>query len=122
MAAGAGESDDRCPGEIHGHTGQREGRQPRVSVLPLLPDATHLLPVLGSGDIDASAFKGGWLRANTATRQMGLVDGYAVAIITDQGPVEVQSDGDAAHVDQIDRVARVLRDRLQFDRDLRKRC
>ena len=34
----------------------------------------------GLGAIGASSFKGGWLRADTVTRQMGLVDGYAVAV------------------------------------------
>ena len=33
----------------------------------------------GLGTIGATAWKGGWLRADTVTRQMGIVDGYAVA-------------------------------------------
>ena len=37
----------------------------------------------GLGTIGAGPFKGGWLRSDTVTRQMGIVDGYAVAIITD---------------------------------------
>ena len=41
----------------------------------------------GLGTIGAGPFKGGWLRSDTVTRQMGIVDGYAVAIITDaHGP------------------------------------
>jgi hypothetical protein len=67
----------------------------------------------GLGSIDATAYKGGWLRANTETRQMGIVDGYAVAIITrGVGPAEVQSDGDSAHVQQLNLLAGQLRQRL----------
>lgn len=67
----------------------------------------------GLGGIGATAYKGGWLRANTETRQMGIVDGYAVAIITSGvGPAEVQSDGDAAHVQQLNRLASRLQQRL----------
>lgn len=71
----------------------------------------------GLGTVGASAFKGGWLRADTVTRQMGLVDGYAVAIITDGvGPAVLQSDGDRAHVQQMNRLAALLRDRLEDER------
>ena len=66
----------------------------------------------GLGRIGATAYKGGWLRRTTATRQMGIVDGYAVAIITDVGPAVVQTDGDAAHVEQMNRLARLLKQRL----------
>ena len=67
----------------------------------------------GLGTIGASAFKGGWLRSDTVTRQMGIVDGYAVAIITDAvGPAVVQTDGDAAHVQQMNYLAKVLDRRL----------
>jgi hypothetical protein len=67
----------------------------------------------GLGTIGASAFKGGWLRADTVTRQMGIVDGYAVAIITDAvGPAVVQTDGDSAHVQQMNYLAKVLDRRL----------
>jgi hypothetical protein len=67
----------------------------------------------GLGRIGAGAFKGGWLRASTETRQMGIVDGYAVAIITyAQGPAVVQTDGDAAHVEQMNRIAAYLDQRL----------
>jgi hypothetical protein len=69
----------------------------------------------GLGTINATAYKGGWLRSTTATRQMGLVDGYAVAITTTIGPAEVQTDGDSAHVQQMNRLARLLRDRLAFE-------
>jgi hypothetical protein len=74
----------------------------------------------GLGTIGASAVKGGWLGADTATRQMGLVDGYAVAIITDGvGPAVRQSDGDYAHVRQLDRLAALLQQRLADERSRR---
>jgi hypothetical protein len=70
----------------------------------------------GLGTIGASAFKGGWLRPDTVTRQMGIVDGYAVAIITNaQGPAVVQTDGDAAHVQQMNYLAKVLDRRLAIE-------
>lgn len=70
----------------------------------------------GLGSIGASAFKGGWLRADTVTRQLGIVDGYAVAIITDHvGPAVVQTDGDAAHVQQMNYLATVLDRRLAIE-------
>jgi hypothetical protein len=67
----------------------------------------------GLGTIGAGPFKGGWLRSDTETRQMGIVDGYAVAIITaGVGPAVVQTDGDAAHVQQMNHLAGVLKGRL----------
>ncbi|MBR7743628.1 hypothetical protein KC207_10035 [Phycicoccus sp. BSK3Z-2] len=67
----------------------------------------------GLGRIGASAMKGGWLRSDTETRQMGIVGGYAVAIITvGVGPAVVQTDGDAAHVWQMDRMADLLARRI----------
>jgi hypothetical protein len=70
----------------------------------------------GLGTIGAGPFKGGWLRSDTVTRQMGIVDGYAVAIITDaQGPAVLQSDGDSAHVAQMDYLAKVLQRRLAIE-------
>jgi hypothetical protein len=67
----------------------------------------------GLGTIGATAYKGGWLRAGRVTRQMGLVDGYAVAVLTDGvGPAVVQSDGDSAHVRQMNRLAADLAERL----------
>lgn len=67
----------------------------------------------GLGTIDARAFKGGWLRADTETRQMGIYRGYAVAILTaGQGPAIRQSDGDLAHVQQLNSLAARLADRL----------
>ncbi|WP_091786576.1 serine hydrolase [Pedococcus dokdonensis] len=70
----------------------------------------------GLGTIGAGPFKGGWLRSDTVTRQMGIVDGYAVAIITDhQGPAVVQTDGDAAHVEQMNYLAKVLKRRLALE-------
>jgi hypothetical protein len=70
----------------------------------------------GLGRIGATAYKGGWLRQTTATRQMGIVNGYAVAIITKVGPAVVQTDGDAAHVEQMNRLARLLRKRLAYEK------
>jgi hypothetical protein len=70
----------------------------------------------GLGTIGAGPFKGGWLRSDTVTRQMGIVNGYAVAIITDaQGPAVVQSDGDSAHVAQMNYLAKVLQRRLAIE-------
>lgn len=67
----------------------------------------------GLGTIGARAWKGGWLRASTPTRQLGIVRGYAVAVITDAvGPAVRQSDGDWAHVAQLNRLARMLAARL----------
>ena len=63
----------------------------------------------GLGTVGSKTFKGGWLTADTDTRQMGLLRGYAVAIITDGvGPAELQTDGDSAHVRQMNRLARIL--------------
>jgi hypothetical protein len=70
----------------------------------------------GLGTIGAGPFKGGWLRSDTVTRQMGIVDGYAVAIITDHvGPAVLQSDGDSAHVEQMNYLATVLQRRLALE-------
>jgi hypothetical protein len=67
----------------------------------------------GIGGIGASAFKPGWYRADTETRQMGIVGDHAVAIITaGDGPAVRQSDGDYAHVQQLDRLADLLARRL----------
>lgn len=70
----------------------------------------------GLGTVGADAFKGGWLTADTDTRQMGFLDGYAVAIITDgDGPAVLQIDGDQAHVKQMNRLARLLKEQLQYE-------
>lgn len=67
----------------------------------------------GLGTIGAKRFKGGWLRAGTETRQMGIVGKYAVAIITyGQGPAVVQTDGDSAHVKQMNKIAAYLKKRV----------
>lgn len=67
----------------------------------------------GLGRIGAGAFKGGWLTPSSETRQMGIVGGYAVAIITvGVGPAVVQTDGDAAHVWQMNRLADLLARRI----------
>ena len=74
----------------------------------------------GLGTVGAAAWKGGWLRADTVTRQMGIVDGYAVAIITDAvGPAVRQTDGDSAHVKQMNRLARLLQRRLAYEQSRR---
>lgn len=70
----------------------------------------------GLGTIGATAYKGGWLRSTSPTRQMGVVDGYAVAIITDEGPVALQTDGDDAHVQQMNRLATLLERRLEYEK------
>lgn len=70
----------------------------------------------GLGTVGADAFKGGWLTADTDTRQMGFLNGYAVAIITDGvGPAVLQIDGDQAHVKQMNRLARLLKEQLQYE-------
>lgn len=67
----------------------------------------------GLGTIGAGPFKGGWLTGRSETRQMGIVGGYAVAIITvGVGPAVVQTDGDAAHVWQMNRLADLLARRI----------
>lgn len=67
----------------------------------------------GLGAIGATAFKPGWYRPDTETRQMGMVGNYAVAIITaGDGPAIQQSDGDYAHVWQLDRLAQLLARRI----------
>nr|WP_324130193.1 hypothetical protein [Aeromicrobium sp.] len=67
----------------------------------------------GLGAIGARAFKPGWVSAQTETRQMGIVGDHAVAIITaGDGPATIQSDGDYAHAWQLDRLARLLAERI----------
>jgi hypothetical protein len=67
----------------------------------------------GLGSIGSRAFKPGWVNAQTETRQMGIVGDYAVAIITaGDGPATIQGDGDYAHVWQLDRLARLLAERI----------
>lgn len=74
----------------------------------------------GLGTIGASAFKGGWLTPQTETRQMGIVDGYAVAIITaGDGPAVLQTDGDSAHVQQMNHLASILQGRLDAEQESR---
>lgn len=71
----------------------------------------------GLGTVGATAYKGGWLRSDAATRQMGILDGYAVAIITDGvGPAVRQTDGDSAHVQQMNKLAELLSQRLAHER------
>jgi hypothetical protein len=75
----------------------------------------------GLGSVGATTFKGGWLRQGRVTRQLGLLDSYAVAIITDQGPVVRQTDGDSAHVQAMDDLAELLAARLAWEQDCRRR-
>jgi len=75
----------------------------------------------GLGSVGATTFKGGWLRQGRVTRQLGVLDSYAVAIITDRGPVVRQSDGDSAHVQAMDDLAELLAARLAWEQDCRPR-
>ena len=61
----------------------------------------------GLGTIGASAFKPGWMNAETESRQMGIVGDFAVAIVTSDG------DGDFAHASQLNRLAQLLAKRLE---------
>ncbi len=70
----------------------------------------------GLGTVGARNFKGGWYRSTTVTRQMGFLRGYAVVIITDHvGPAVRQTDGDDAHVQQMNYLAGRLNQRLQAE-------
>lgn len=79
----------------------------------------HLTPVAsqrwGLGTIGARAYKGGWLTAESETRQMGIVGDHAVAILTKGiGPAVLQSDNDYAHVEQLNILAGMLQERLRL--------
>lgn len=126
-----GDSETNVPGRLEGTMLWTVRRQVRFLVAlhegrVVSPEASRFMleemhPIQsqswGLGTVGATAFKGGWLRANTETRQMGILDGYAVAIITSGlGPAEVQSDGDSAHVRQMNRLAEQLRERLHQPR------
>jgi hypothetical protein len=70
----------------------------------------------GLGTVGATTFKGGWYRSTTVTRQMGFLNGYAVVVITDHvGPSVLQTDGDYAHVQQMNYLAGRLRERLRAE-------
>lgn len=70
----------------------------------------------GLGRLGASALKGGWLASDRESRQMGILDGYAVAILTDAvGPAVRQSDGEYAHVEALNGLADRLKLRLHAD-------
>jgi len=75
----------------------------------------------GLGTVGATTFKGGWLRQGRVTRQLGLLDSYAVAIATDRGRVVRQSDGDSAHVRAMDDLAELLAARLAWEQECRSR-
>ena len=75
----------------------------------------------GLGAVGATTFKGGWLRQGRVTRQLGLLDSYAVAISTDRGPVVRQTDGDSAHVRAMDDLAELLAARLAWEQNCRRR-
>lgn len=73
----------------------------------------------GLGTIGASAFKPGWMGVDAESRQMGIVGDFAVAIITaGEGATGGQS-GDAAHSSQLDRLAKLLAERLDDARCVR---
>lgn len=89
------------------------------AVSDYLLEVMHPIPEhqWGLGTIGATTFKGGWLRPSTETRQMGIVDGYAVAIITHSvGPAPTQTDGDQAHVQQMNKLAGMLKQRLAAEK------
>lgn len=95
------------------------GRVVSPAASAYLLDAMRPIPAhsWGLGRVGATAYKGGWLRADTETRQMGIVDGYAVSVITYAvGPALPQTDGDSAHVAQLDRLAELLAARLTAER------
>ena len=74
----------------------------------------------GLGTIGARAFKPGWMNARTESRQMGIVGDFAVAIITAGGdPGAPNGTGDYAHAWQLNRLARLLAERLDESRCFR---
>jgi hypothetical protein len=93
------------------HAGRVVSRAASAHILEAMqPIASHQW---GLGTVGADAFKGGWLTGETETRQMGILDGYAVAIITaGDGPAVLQSDGDSAHVQKMNELAKLLKARL----------
>jgi hypothetical protein len=74
----------------------------------------------GLGTIGAHAFKPGWMNAQTESRQMGIVGDFAVAIIT-AGEASARQGvaSDSAHATQLNRLARLLAERLDEARCLR---
>lgn len=71
----------------------------------------------GLGTVGATSYKGGWLDGDSVTRQMGVVNGCAVAIITyGVGLVARHCDGDSAHVEQPNTLAGLLDQRLGWER------
>lgn len=93
------------------HSGKLVSKKASKYVLATMhPIAEHQW---GLGAIGASSFKGGWLYPDTETRQMGIVGDYAVVIITNGvGPAVYQTDGDYAHVSQMNKLARMLKKHL----------
>lgn len=80
----------------------------------------HMQPVAsqrrGLGIIGARAFKGGWMTAQTESRQMGIVGDFAVAVITAGG---TNAPSDAMHASQLDRLALLLATRIEESRCLK---
>jgi len=75
----------------------------------------------GLGTIGARAFKPGWMNARTESRQMGIVDDFAVAIITagEEPGTAGPRTGDFAHARQLNRLAQLLAKRLREARGCR---
>lgn len=95
------------------------GRVVNAAVSRYILERMHPIPSQswGLATVHATAVKGGWLRPDTETRQMGILDGYAVAVVTaGVGPAAWQSDGDAAHVEQLNTLARMLDQRLTAEK------
>lgn len=74
----------------------------------------------GLGTIGARAFKPGWMTAQTESRQMGIVGDFAVAIIT-AGEASARQGvaSDSAHASQLNRLARLLAERIDEARCLK---
>ncbi|MFL6090265.1 MAG: hypothetical protein ACJ71Z_09005 [Aeromicrobium sp.] len=67
----------------------------------------------GLGTIGARAFKPGWM-GRDESRQMGIVDAFAVAIITtEDGPRGLGDPADYAHAVQLTRLAQLLSRRIE---------
>ena len=102
-------------------TALTQGRVVSKAASAYLLETMHPIPAhaWGLGTIGASAYKGGWLRRSTPTRQLGVVGGFAVAISTEEGRAVRQTDGDSAHVEQMNALAKRLQQRLAWERRCR---
>ena len=81
----------------------------------------HMQPIAsqrsGLGIIGARAFKGGWMNAQSESRQMGIVGDFAVALIT--AGAEDTASSDAMHASQLNRLALLLASRIEDSRCFR---